>query len=522
MNKGTAPFVITAEPFGPPDGKSLSFPLLLGGLPARNVSRVSAVYRVDNGGVAVKVTDYTFDGTQIKFAQVLPASAGLLWDGEVIRDVLVREPSDHSRIVKGQPVGQTIDGSRIRPLTVGGSVYRAISRVDGIYREDWQGRLKLSTTPRTTYVPNSLCAGQPWSVNKSGVADMPTVTGRYATAPDGRMYAARVQMSNSGGSAADYCQVTYCGGVAEGSNATQSFYARSTDGMSTYVLMMRQGNATKLITVTPKWTLFQINNPNQTIDTTFGSLWLRGGQGTSPAADVLVAYPQLELGAVPTSRIDTSGAYRTVLDYRLVGADVVLGEASSAPLTWDGEVFWKDVPSLLPPNATPQERAIEAATARIGDIGAPLRALKNPAACPVELLPWLAWELSVDTWRPEWPEHIKRSRLASAIAIQRYKGTVQSVRDVVESFGGAVEMVEWWQKTPKGIPHTFDLTLTLSGNDGSQATAQFTDDVIGEVNKTKPVRSHFTFTQGVALYGAVGVAPYVRPVVMARLEFTGS
>ncbi|MGO4521115.1 phage tail protein I [Dyella sp. 2RAF44] len=180
------------------------------------------------------------------------------------------------------------------------------------------------------------------------------------------------------------------------------------------------------------------------------------------------------------------------------------------------------MPSLLPPNAQPSESAVEAATSRVGDVETPLRDLWNAWTCPESLLPWLAWALSVDTWRPEWPEYIKRSRVAKAIEIQRHKGTVKSVRDVVESFGGAVEIVEWWQKTPKGTPHTFDLTLTLSGNDGTQATAQFVDDVIAEVTKTKPVRSQFTFTQGVALYGSVGVGTYVRPTIAARLELTGS
>ncbi|WP_427927445.1 phage tail protein I, partial [Xylella fastidiosa] len=29
------------------------------------------------------------------------------------------------------------------------------------------------------------------------------------------------------------------------------------------------------------------------------------------------------------------------------------------------------------------------------------------------LLPWLAWSLSVDTWRSTWPVHIKRARIAA-------------------------------------------------------------------------------------------------------------
>ena len=177
-----------------------------------------------------------------------------------------------------------------------------------------------------------------------------------------------------------------------------------------------------------------------------------------------------------------------------------------------------DYASLLPPNASTFERAFEQSTASMGDVATPLRELWNPQTCPVELLPWLAWALSIDNWQSDWPEYIKRSRIASAIDIQRHKGTVKAVKDTVASFGGAVDVVEWWQKSPKGIPHTFDLTLTLSGNDGETATAQFVKDVITEVEKVKPVRSHYTFTQGVSLFGSEGTAPYVRAAMFARLE----
>jgi phage tail P2-like protein len=174
--------------------------------------------------------------------------------------------------------------------------------------------------------------------------------------------------------------------------------------------------------------------------------------------------------------------------------------------------------SLLPPNASPAERSLEAAMARIADVPVPIRDLWNPQTCPLALLPWLAWALSLDTWRSGWPEHIKRARIASAFEIQKHKGTAKSVSDVVESFGGAVEITEWWQKEPKGEPHTFELSMTLSGADGAEATAQYVDDVIAEVTRTKPVRSHFTFTQGVNLYAATGLAAVARPCLFARLD----
>jgi len=174
--------------------------------------------------------------------------------------------------------------------------------------------------------------------------------------------------------------------------------------------------------------------------------------------------------------------------------------------------------SLLPPNASSAERAIEAATARIGDVPTPLRDLWDPDTCPAELLPWLAWALSIDAWKPYWPEHIKRARLRTALDIQRRKGTAQSVRQVVEAFGGQVQLREWFQMDPPGAPHTFEMVLTLAGEGGETATAQFVDDVIGEVSRTKPVRSHFTFTQGLQAAAGVGVIGASRAVVYRRLQ----
>lgn len=95
--------------------------------------------------------------------------------------------------------------------------------------------------------------------------------------------------------------------------------------------------------------------------------------------------------------------------------------------------------SLLPPSATSQERAIEAATAeRIEAIPAPLRSLWDPATCPTPLLPWLAWALSVDDWRSDWPESARREMIAQSIAQHSIKGTVASVKRalVAAGYGG--------------------------------------------------------------------------------------
>lgn len=174
---------------------------------------------------------------------------------------------------------------------------------------------------------------------------------------------------------------------------------------------------------------------------------------------------------------------------------------------------------LLPPNSTSQERAFEDATARIGDVPTPIRDLWDPDTCPIELLPWLAWALSIDAWRPYWPEPVKRARVRAALDIQRKKGTSESVHTVVEAFGGHLELREWWQMDPPGVPHTFEMVLTLAGEGGAEATAQFVDDVISEVSRTKPVRSHFNFTQGLQATGAIGMIAAANAAVYRRLQF---
>ncbi|MCU1717429.1 phage tail protein I [Pseudomonas sp. 5P_3.1_Bac2] len=173
-------------------------------------------------------------------------------------------------------------------------------------------------------------------------------------------------------------------------------------------------------------------------------------------------------------------------------------------------------PSLLPSNSTPLERTLEQATARLGELPVPLRELWNPDTCPEELLPWLAWSLSLDSWQPYWPLAVKRARIKAAVDIQRHKGTAQSVRDAVASFGSALALREWWQTTPRGTPHTFEVVLTLGS--GVPNTQEYQLDIIKEIEATKPVRSHFTLTVGQTALTGLGLQGAARPVSYLRLQ----
>ncbi len=180
--------------------------------------------------------------------------------------------------------------------------------------------------------------------------------------------------------------------------------------------------------------------------------------------------------------------------------------------------------TLLPPNSTRLERALEAATARIGDITAPIDTLLDPMTIDVDWLAWLAWGLSLDSWDADWTEPVKRDAVAQSIALHRIKGTRQSVEVVLARYDQLLRVVEWHETAPRGVPHTFEIIFPLSIGDiapgGTRATAAFTEAVIREVTRVKPLREHFAFVQQLTVAGTVGVMGAARPVQSLRHDAT--
>ncbi len=99
--------------------------------------------------------------------------------------------------------------------------------------------------------------------------------------------------------------------------------------------------------------------------------------------------------------------------------------------------------SLLPPNATALERALEGTSARVGEIPVGVvRTLWDPWSCPVELLPWLAWSVSVDDWDDAWPEATKRAVIAASYDVHSIKGTPAAIRRALQAIGLARVKIE--------------------------------------------------------------------------------
>lgn len=143
--------------------------------------------------------------------------------------------------------------------------------------------------------------------------------------------------------------------------------------------------------------------------------------------------------------------------------------------------------SLLPHNSTPLERALELATDEVTQI--PIRSIYDPDTCPALLLPYLAWECSVDRWDEKWSEAVKRDAIKAAFFIHAHKGTIGAIRRVVEPLGYLIKVVEWWQTNPMGVPGTFALEVGVKQQGITDEMYETLSDLIDDA---KPVSRPMT------------------------------
>ena len=144
---------------------------------------------------------------------------------------------------------------------------------------------------------------------------------------------------------------------------------------------------------------------------------------------------------------------------------------------------------LLPSNSTPLERQAAQALAQIQRVPIPLRTLYNPDLCPLPLLPYLAWAFSVDRWDSKWTEAAKRAAIRSAYYIHSRKGTIASLRRVVEPLGYLIEIIEWWQTVPVGPRATFKLKVGVLD---TGITEEMYQELTWLIDDAKPLTRHLT------------------------------
>lgn len=171
--------------------------------------------------------------------------------------------------------------------------------------------------------------------------------------------------------------------------------------------------------------------------------------------------------------------------------------------------------TLLPPNRTEAEEALDLATARIGAVPVPNAALWNPDTCPAALLPWLAHALSVDEWDPRWSEEVQRAVIRASIEVHRRKGTVASVKRALAAAGyGDATVIERFPDTIYNGIYTHDGSRDHAPGDHwaeyrvqlvRPITLAQADQVRRILDKVAPARCHLkqlTYTEALNLYDA--------------------
>ena len=183
--------------------------------------------------------------------------------------------------------------------------------------------------------------------------------------------------------------------------------------------------------------------------------------------------------------------------------------------------------SLLPPNATRLERALEAGiTLRPAvDAAAMAEVIDNAALAPAFLLPWLAYGRSVDAWDADWSEADRRAAIAESIPMHRIKGTRASVETVLGRFDRRARLVEWHEASPRRPAYTFDVILPMVLEDGTapggrRASASFADAIVREIARVKPLTEHMRLIQEIRAAGAVGITGVVRAFAYTRADAT--
>ena len=84
--------------------------------------------------------------------------------------------------------------------------------------------------------------------------------------------------------------------------------------------------------------------------------------------------------------------------------------------------------SLLPINASKLLKDLEKSGLKISYLEAKNKDVLNPNKLGIDILPWLAWSLSIDSWSDDWPEMIKREMVKNSISLHRIKGTKKLLR----------------------------------------------------------------------------------------------
>jgi len=179
--------------------------------------------------------------------------------------------------------------------------------------------------------------------------------------------------------------------------------------------------------------------------------------------------------------------------------------------------------SILPASASAIERALEQVWAqRLHLIERDIANLWHPELCRADLLPYLAWALSVDEWVDSWAEPVKRQVIKDSIRIHKHKGTLGAVEQALNSVNVQTTITEWHQDNRlENGTFVVDALVTEQGIDLSLLS-----QLNNQVRRTKRYSQHHTIRpilssqidQSMALGTLTANMTTVEPYTLRELE----
>lgn len=181
------------------------------------------------------------------------------------------------------------------------------------------------------------------------------------------------------------------------------------------------------------------------------------------------------------------------------------------------------VNSILPAHLSDLERDLDIALARIENVNIPISVLWNPFECPIDVLPYLAWALSVDQWKSSWSEDTKRKVVANSLEVHRKKGTRPAVEAALAAFNIKTELKEWFESDPMLPKGTFNIDVIVPQQGISKSLLS---EISQEINNSKRKSAHYVLKAvassdmdvNTALYTSSSVNTIIEPYLIKELK----
>lgn len=116
--------------------------------------------------------------------------------------------------------------------------------------------------------------------------------------------------------------------------------------------------------------------------------------------------------------------------------------------------------SLLPINASELLKNLEKTGCKITELEAKNKYVFNGDLAPENVLPFLAWSLSVDDWSDNWEVDIKRNIIKTSVTLHRQKGTIGALKQALSAFNFIdIKIEEWFEYG--GYPYYFKVYFDI-------------------------------------------------------------